>query len=100
MKQVIFNVGGALSSYTEFGEKKLMIDIGKSSEFHPILDFLLPLFKAQRYGKSSQSTNKYLIDQLLISHPHKDHISAIEEFDKYFYPDLLTCPNNNEGMEE
>ena len=39
MKQVIFNVGGALSSYIEFDDKKLLVDIGKSQDFNPISDF-------------------------------------------------------------
>lgn len=100
MKQVIFNVGGALSSYTEFSGKKLMIDIGKSSDFNPVSDFLLPLYQRLNYEKSSYNSDKYLIDQLLISHPHNDHISAIKEFNDDFHPDLLTCPNDNDGMKE
>jgi beta-lactamase superfamily II metal-dependent hydrolase len=43
---------------------------------------------------------KYCISQLIISHPHNDHISAIEDFNTYFYPELLTCPNDNTGMKE
>lgn len=97
MKQVIFNVGGALSSYTEFENKKLIIDIGKSSDFNPIIDFLLPLFNKRN---SEKLNDKYRIDQLIISHPHNDHISCIEDFNKHFYTELLTCPNNNNGMEE
>ena len=45
MKQVVFNVGGALSVYTEFDDKKLLIDVGKSSDFNPVVDFLVPLYK-------------------------------------------------------
>ena len=100
MKQVIFNVGGALSTYTEFSNKKLMVDIGKTSDFHPITDFLLPLYEKQDYEKNPNYNNKYVIDQLLISHPHNDHISGIKEFNEKFHPDLLTCPNDNQGMEE
>jgi Predicted hydrolase (metallo-beta-lactamase superfamily) len=98
MKQVIFNVGGALSSYIEFDDKTLLVDVGKSSDFNPITDFLLPLYKKRDSVKGVNNSTKYHIDQLLISHPHKDHISAIEDFDSYFYPELLTTPNDNVGM--
>lgn len=98
MKQVIFNVGGALSTYTEFDNKKLLIDIGKSQSFNPILDFLLPVYQKRNNSKSTINSAKYHIDQLLISHPHNDHISNIIDFDEHFYADLLTCPNSNNGM--
>ena len=100
MKQIVFNVGGALSTYVEFDDKTLLVDIGKSSEFNPIVDFLLPLYKRRNAKKSKNDPSKYHIDQLLISHPHKDHISAIEDFDEYFYSELLTTPNDNEGMQQ
>lgn len=83
MKVVIFNVGGALSSYVETKTKKIIVDLGKSSDFSPVNDFLLPLFKK----KNEKSTNgKYQVDQLILSHPHLDHISDLENFDKHFYP--------------
>jgi len=98
MKQIVFNVGGALSTYIEFNNKTLLIDIGKSNDFNPVIDFLLPLYTKRDAEKNA--SDKYKIDQLLISHPHKDHISAIEDFNKYFYPELLTTPNDNNGMEQ
>ena len=97
MKQVIFNVGGALSTYIEFAGKKIIIDLGKNSDFSPTNDFLLPYFKKNFYKNSN---GKYVIDQLIISHPHDDHISDIINFDKYFYATLLTTPNDNKGMKE
>jgi beta-lactamase superfamily II metal-dependent hydrolase len=99
MKQVVFNVGGALSTYIEFDGNTLLVDIGKSDSFNPITDFLLPLYKKRNSKKSSIST-KYHIDQFVVSHPHNDHISAIEDFNTNFYPELLTCPNDNSGMDE
>jgi beta-lactamase superfamily II metal-dependent hydrolase len=99
MKQVVFNVGDALSTYIEFANTSLLIDIGKSKQFNPILDFLLPLYRRRNAKKSTVSASKYHIDQFIVSHPHNDHISAIEDFDNNFSPGLLTCPNDNEGME-
>jgi beta-lactamase superfamily II metal-dependent hydrolase len=98
MKQIIFNVGGALASYVEFDNKKLLVDIGKSQSYNPITDFLLPLYQKQNNDKSTFFPGKYKIDQLIISHPHNDHISSINEFDQHFHADLLTCPNDNDGM--
>lgn len=96
MKQVVFNVGGALASYIEYDGKKILVDIGTANAYNPIVDFLLPLF-IKRYGRS---TEKRKIDQLIISHPHNDHLSAIKEFDKYFSATLVTCPNDNGGQED
>lgn len=100
MKQVIFNVGGALSVYTEFDNKKLLIDVGRSNDFNPILDFLVPLYDKRNSAKSANDSSKYYIDQIIISHPHRDHLSCIKDFNEHFYPDLLTCPNDNNGMPE
>ena len=98
MKQVIFNVGGALSTYVEINDKSLLVDLGKSDSFNPVDDFLLPLYKRRNAIKSKYESLKYHIDQLIISHPHSDHISAIIGFEKYFHPELLTCPNDNHGQ--
>ena len=98
MKQVVFNVGGALSTYIEFGERKVLVDIGSSIDFNPITDFLYPLYVSR--NSSEKKDGKFVLDQCIISHPHKDHIAAITDFDKYFFPQLLTCPNSNDGLEE
>jgi beta-lactamase superfamily II metal-dependent hydrolase len=95
-KQIIFNVGGGLSSYIEIDEKKILVDIGNSSDFSPIDNFLIPLFKKRKESKNGNE--KYLISQLVMSHPHNDHISNIQEFHKEFYADLITTPNDNDGM--
>lgn len=96
MKQVVFNVGGALSTYIEYNSKKIIIDLGQGNSFNPVKDFLLPLFQR----KEVKANNRFNIDQLILSHPHNDHLSAIKDFDKYFYPNLLTCPNDNDGMKD
>lgn len=98
-KIVIFNVGGALSSYAEFGEKKIVIDLGSSQDyFSPIDDFLIPLAEKRSFGMAGTlgQPNKYYIDQLFISHPDKDHISDYEKFREKFHPDYMTCPSDNE----
>ncbi|MDR1451704.1 MAG: hypothetical protein LBI57_05170 [Helicobacteraceae bacterium] len=96
-KQVIFNVGCALSVYTETDDKIILNDLGKSANFNPVTDFLEPLFDKRNCAKNN---GKYTVDQLIISHPHKDHISAIQDFNKNFQANLLTCPNDKDGQSE
>ena len=59
MKIVVFNVGAALSAYVETDNKKIVIDLGKSSSFSPVNDFLLPLFKKR--GEVKYYEDKYYL---------------------------------------
>ncbi|WP_455670886.1 ComEC/Rec2 family competence protein [Phocaeicola faecalis] len=92
MKVVIFNVGAALSAYVETENKKIVIDLGKSNDFSPVNDFLLPLF--EKRGEKKNNGGKYNLNQVFISHPHRDHISDLKDLDKYFYIELYTTPND------
>lgn len=92
MKTVVFNVGAALSAYIETNNKKIVIDLGKGNDFSPVNDFLLPLF--EKRGENKDSEGKYHLDQVFISHPHRDHISDLNELYKYFYIGLYTTPND------
>lgn len=96
MKTVIFNVGGALSCYLEGYGTSVVVDLGKSESFSPVDDFLVPLFEQRNNTKGDDG--KYQISQLIISHPHKDHISDIKSFDEHFNPYLLTTPNSNSDV--
>lgn len=89
---IVFNVGGALCVLLRIGDITIISDVGKSRDFNPITDFLVPLYENQNAPKGK--SNKYLIDQLIISHPHEDHISALKDFDQFFDVKLLTCPND------
>lgn len=71
--------------------KWIMIDLGASDDFNPVIDFLAPRLKAQ---KGEKKEDKYVISQLIITHPHDDHMACIRDFDKHIYPLLLTVPNN------
>lgn len=92
MKIVVFNVGSAFSAYAECNGKKIVIDLGTGNDFSPVNDFLLPLYEKRNEVRSVQ--NRYYVDQLIISHPHNDHISDIENFDDNFFAQLLTTPND------
>ena len=86
----IFNVGRGLSAFIRTPlNQGILIDCGCSDDFSP-LDFLgkhiIP--KLERYKERE-------IAQLLISHPHIDHLleidnSAFEGLNPY----LLTCPHD------
>jgi beta-lactamase superfamily II metal-dependent hydrolase len=92
-KQIIFNIGGGLSSYIEVDDYKIMIDLGSCQNVSPIDNFLIPLFKER--GELKNEDGKYPLSQLILSHPHNDHILNIEESHKNFYPALVTTPNDN-----
>lgn len=94
-KIVIFNVGGALSSYLEIDNKKIIIDLGSGNGFSPVDDFLLPLALKRNFEKEGK---KYKIDQLFLSHLDNDHISNYEKFRDVFHSNLMTCPNDNENI--
>jgi len=100
-KIVIFNVGGALSSYSEFDGKKVVIDLGKSSDFSPVENFLIPLANKKNFAKSTVKGNeaKYYIDQLFLSHLDNDHISDYEKFRNKFHPSYMTCPNDSDKQD-
>lgn len=100
-KIVIFNVGGALSCYAEFNDKKALIDLGASQEFSPVDNFLIPLSKNGKFsiGSDSFSSGKFVLDQLFLSHLDNDHISDYVKFRKKFHPGYMTCPNDNETQD-
>lgn len=90
---VVFNVGGALCCYLEVDDETILIDVGSNNNFNPIKDFLLPYFEHSSKFKVNEE-GKYRFGQLLISHPHHDHISLLKDFADNFYPSLITCPND------
>ena len=93
MKKIaIFNVGGASAAYVEINNHKLIMDLGRSKEFDPVLNFLLPLAQKRGFEKSLQQPKKFVISQAFLSHLDNDHIAAIHEFDEYFHPQYLTAP--------
>jgi len=100
-KIVILNVGGALSSYAEIDDKKIIIDLGKSSDFSPVDNFLMPLAEKRSFKKSDiiENADKYHIDQLFLSHLDNDHVSDYEKFREKFYPYYMTCPSDNDTQD-
>lgn len=99
MKKIaIFNVGGALSAFAEINGRRLVVDLGKSVDFSPVDDFLMPLAIKKSFPKdqSPENANKYYIDQLFLSHLDNDHISDYDKFREKFQPGYMTCPNDNE----
>lgn len=102
-KLVIFNVGGALSCYGEFNNKKVVIDLGCSSDFSPVNDFLIPLSQRKEFiigDIFSKFRGKKMIDQVFLSHLDRDHISDYKNFRENFFGHFLTCPNDNDKQHE
>lgn len=75
-----------------------MIDLGTSSEFSPVKDFLIPLSKKNIFVKNKEE--KYVIDQLFISHLDRDHISDYQNFKNIFNANYMTCPNDNQNQQD
>ena len=98
-KLVIFNVGGALSCYGEIEGSRFVMDLGKSSDFSPVENFLLPLAEKLCFHKDPNKGYKYKINQLFLSHLDNDHTSDYSLFDEHFTPHYMTCPSDNEKMD-
>ncbi len=91
----IFNVGRGLSIFIRTAlNQGIIYDFGCSPSFSPtefLAKHILPHIDAYKCCK---------IAQMIISHPHADHISEIEyvpkkkEDNPLFYPSLLTCPHD------
>ena len=90
----IFNTGRGLAVCLRFPDNRgILYDLGSSDDFSPT-DFvrtkIAPYF-------SYYSGNK--IAQCILSHPHADHISEVDEITKHegihrsLVPQLITCPN-------
>lgn len=99
-KIAILNVGGASSAYGEFGDRKVVMDLGSRSDFSPVTNFLLPLARSGKFSSSSYDQNKYHVDQLFLSHLDNDHVSGYIEFRKHFHPGFMTCPNKNPNQND
>ncbi|MDP2209535.1 MAG: hypothetical protein Q8K98_12315 [Bacteroidota bacterium] len=96
----VFNVGRGLSVFVRTPNNHGMLyDLGASDEFSPI-DFveehILPHLTKYEAGNAKQQ-----LAQVVISHPHADHISEVEKLEKLSMG-LLTCPhdkNEDEGFD-
>jgi hypothetical protein len=96
----LFNVGRGLSIFIRTPNNYgIIYDLGSSDDFSPI-DFIKKNIgpNLQKYN-SNGNLKKFA--QLIISHPHEDHISEISKI----HDDdigLLTCPHNknDSGYEE
>jgi hypothetical protein len=96
----VFNVGRGLSVFIRTPNNHgILYDLGSSDEFSPI-DFLskniLP-----NLSKYESAGNSHQLAQVVISHPHADHITEINKLKKLSMG-LLTCPhdkNTEEGFD-
>lgn len=96
----IFSVGRGIAAFVRTGlNQGFIIDAGSSDDFDP------PTFIKQRF---LSKLDKYEADdfdghvgparivQVILSHPHEDHITYCKEFSKKLAlaPALLTCPHH------
>lgn len=100
MKKIaIFNVGGALACFGDIDGMVFVVDLGRSKDFSPVKDFLLPLTNRRCFHRDPNKSNKYKVDQLFLSHLDHDHTSDYLEFADNFTPGYMTCPSDNLKMD-
>lgn len=89
----VFHVGrGIAGAIRTPAGKWIAIDLGASGDFCPVEDFWLKRI-------AGTDGEKRDIAQLIISHPHNDHMTALKRFDENFYPALITVPNDNDQQD-
>lgn len=89
----VFHVGrGVAGAIRTPAGKWIAIDLGASEDFCPVEDFFLHRIPKKEGGKRK-------IDQLIISHPHNDHMTALKRFHENFHPNFLTVPNDNDPQD-
>lgn len=100
MKKIaIFNVGGALACFGDIDGQVFVVDLGKSKDFSPVENFLLPLTERRCFHRDPSKGLRYKIDQLFLSHLDHDHTSDYMEFVKSFTAGYMTCPSDNLKMD-
>jgi len=91
----IFNVGRGFSSFIKTPHNHgVIIDCGATNDFHPYVDIIKPIF-LPLLDKVIHNKTKFNLAQLIITHPHTDHISEIKDVMKHSNPMLLTTPHSN-----
>jgi len=102
----IFNVGRGFASFIRLPQNiGILCDMGRSDEFSP-RDFIFKNI-VPKLDKYSADGKERLLAQLILSHPHLDHINEVEprvgeEEDTSGFPDahLWTCPHDNDLRRE
>lgn len=93
----IFNVGRGLSVFIRTSSNHgILYDLGSSADFSP-LNFL-----EKHILPHLEKYEGHRIAQMIISHPHGDHITEIESVKEAgsngsVYPYFLTCPHDRDG---
>lgn len=96
----VFNVGRGLSVFVRTPNNHgILYDLGASDEFSP-LEFIQENILPHLTKYESANANHQLA-QVVVSHPHADHISEVEKLENVSMG-LLTCPhdkNEDEGFD-
>jgi hypothetical protein len=95
----IFSVGRGLSIFIRLPSNQgILYDLGyaPNTEFSPI-DFLNENIMPHLSWHTDETNNSHNLAQMVISHPHADHLSEIDsvlESHRFNNPSLLTCPHD------
>ena len=94
----VFDIGRGFSSVIRApGGKWIMIDLGSREGFNPVNNFIVPKL---RKSPIKTEDGRFQISQLIITHPHNDHMTALEDFNDKIDPGLLTVPNDIDHKEQ
>lgn len=102
----IFGVGRGNSTFIRSGlNHGFIVDMGASDDFSPadfMRDNLIPMLAEYSSGEKYKARK---LAQIVLSHPHTDHLSEIGriepdgEKDSPFEPALLTCPHDKPPLD-
>ena len=96
----VFNVGRGLSVFIRTSMNHgILYDLGCSDDFSPFLfieENLMPHLIKLKHGEA-----EFELAQVIVSHPHSDHMSEIDKLGKSLKKvNLLTCPHDKESSDE
>jgi len=97
----VFNTGRGLSVFLRLPQRVgIFYDLGRDEDFSPTK------FVREHIAPHLRRFNKCRIAQVVLSHPHGDHIAEIEAITQVekeqvpvLFPGLLTCPHDKDDTE-
>ena len=100
----IFNVGRGVAAFVRTPlNHGILVDMGMSEDFDPcgfVESHILSRLSEYAHDDGDTPYEARKIAQVILSHPHADHISQCQFLNKKsFEPSLLTCPHDKDGTE-
>ena len=95
----LFNVGRGLSVFIRTPNNHgILYDLGASADFSPIEFMEKNIFPHIKDYKISGTNTSHKVAQLILSHPHLDHIFEVDNIKKIGIA-YITCPHDKDEIE-